>query len=171
MQGSGDAVCSVAPPNPDKPEDDLLVPTEEDPEDDLSNNDDGMVDRSNERDSKKWDGKWDGCGKKPTKRCRAWSSNKKRCLIWINEKQVTTEPELMKLDPLGYRIRLAVYYDNLWKDLFREEADTRADAIMALADEMFSEETLQVTIQNMHQANSKVIANDNNNYSTDSASL
>ena len=77
----------------------------------------------------------------------------------------------MKLDPLGYRIRLAVYYDNLWKDLFREEADTRADAIMALADEMFSEETLQVTIQNMHQANSKVVANDNNNYSTDSASL
>ena len=171
MQGSGDAVCSVAPPNPDKPKYDILVPTEEDPEDDLSNNDDEMADRSNDVDSKKWDGTWDGCGKKPTKRCRAWSSNKKRCLIWINEKQVTTEPELMKLDPLGYRIRLAVYYDNLWKDLFREEADTRADAIMALADEMFSEETLQVTIQNMHQANSKVIANDNNNYSTDSASL
>ena len=160
----------MAPPNPNKPGDDILVPTEEDPEDDLSNKDDEMVvvDRSNDVDSKKWDGKWDGCGKKPTKRCRAWSNNRKRCLIWINEKQATTE--LMKLDPLGYRIRLAVYYDNLWKNKFREEADTRADAIMALADEMFSEDPLQVTIQSMHQVNSKVITNDNN-YSTDSASL
>ena len=60
MQGSGDAVCSVAPPNPDKPKYDILVPTEEDPEDDLSNNDDEMADRSNDVDSKKWDGTWDG---------------------------------------------------------------------------------------------------------------
>ena len=54
--------------------------------------------------------------------------------------------KLMKLDPLGYKIRVWVYYDDLWKNRFKEEADTRADAVMALVDEMFSEETLQVRV-------------------------
>ena len=51
-----------------------------------------------------------------------------------------------KMDPLGYKIRVWVYYDDRWKNRFGEEADTRADAVMALVDEMFSEETLQVRV-------------------------
>ena len=89
------AVCSVAPPNPNRPENDMLTDS------DMLTDDDRVLDRD--------------VGKK-----------------------------LMKLDPLGYKIRVWVYYDDLWKNRFKEEADTRADAVMALVDEMFSEETLQV---------------------------
>ena len=56
------------------------------------------------------------------------------------------EKEQMKMDPLGYKIRVWVYYDDRWKKRFGEEADTRADAVMALVDEMYSEETLQVRV-------------------------
>ena len=56
------------------------------------------------------------------------------------------EKEPMKMDPVGYKIRVWVYYDDRWKKRFGEEADTRADAVMALVDEMFSEETLQVRV-------------------------
>ena len=56
------------------------------------------------------------------------------------------DAEQMKMDPLGYKIRVWVYYDDRWKKRFGEEADTRADAVMALVDEMFSEETLQVRV-------------------------
>ena len=56
------------------------------------------------------------------------------------------ENEPKKMDPLGYKIRVWVYYDDRWKKRFGEEADTRADAVMALVDEMFSEETLQVRV-------------------------
>ena len=62
----------------------------------------------------------------------------------VQERDV--KKDLMKMDPLGYKIRVWVYYDDLWKNRFKEEADTRADAVMALVDEMFSEETLQVKI-------------------------
>ena len=56
------------------------------------------------------------------------------------------EKEQMKMDPVGYKIRVWVYYDDAWKNRFGEEADTRVDAVMALVDEIFSEETLQVRV-------------------------
>ena len=90
-------MCSVAPPNPDKPKNDMLIA-----------DDDMLIKdylRLMDRDAKK-----------------------------------------EKMDPVGYKIRVWVYYDDLWKNRFNEEADTRVDAVMALVDEMFSEETLQVTV-------------------------
>ena len=95
IQGLGKAVCSVAPPNPDRPENDMLTV------------DDDM-------------------------------------LTGEDLRALNRDAEQMKMDPLGYKIRVWVYYDDRWKKRFGEEADTRADAVMALVDEMFSEETLQV---------------------------
>ena len=93
-------MCSVAPPNPDKPENDMLT----------GDDDDMLTDED---------------------------------LRVLNR---DAEKEQMKMDPLGYKIRVWVYYDDRWKKRFGEEADTRADAVMALVDEMFSEETLQVRV-------------------------
>ena len=68
------------------------------------------------------------------------------------------EEEPKKMDPLGYKIRVWVYYDDRWKKRFGEEADTRADAVMALVDEMFSEETLQVrVIQKLVSSKAKLV--------------
>ena len=114
------AVCSVAPPNPNRPENDMLTDSDMLTEDE----------RVQERDVKK---------------------------------------DLMKMDPLGYKIRVWVYYDDLWKNRFKEEADTRADAVMALVDEMFSEETLQVKIIIIILCSKK--KGNNNTFSTDSATL
>jgi len=98
LEGSGIAVCSVAPPNPDKPKNDMLIA-----DDDL--------------------------------------------LIKDYLKLMDRDAKKEKLDPVGYKIRVWVYYDDLWKNRFNEEADTRVDAVMALVDEMFSEETLQTKLQ------------------------
>ena len=101
MQGSGKAVCSVAPPNPDRPEKDMLT-----------EDDDMLIDEDED--------------------LRALNRD--------------AEKEPMKMDPVGYKIRVWVYYDDAWKNRFGEEADARVDAVMALVDEMFSEETLQVRV-------------------------
>jgi len=100
LEGSGKAVCSVAPPNPDKPGNDMLTGDDEDM---LTDEDMRVLNRD-------------------------------------------AEKEQMKMDPLGYKIRVWVYYDDRWKKRFGEESDTRADAVMALVDEMFSEETLQTQL-------------------------
>ena len=100
LKGSGKAVCSVAPPDPDKPDNDMLTETDDEM---LTDEDMRVLNRD-------------------------------------------AEKEQMKMDPLGYKIRVWVYYDDAWKNRFGEEADTRVDAVMALVDEMFSEETLQVRV-------------------------
>jgi len=99
LEGSGEAVCSVAPPNLDNAgEKDMLTGDD----DDMLTDEDMRV--------------------------------------------LNRDAEQMKMDPLGYKIRVWVYYDDRWKKRFGEEADTRADAVMALVDEMFSEETLQTQL-------------------------
>ena len=98
LKGSGKAVCSVAPPDPDKPDNDMLTETD----DEMLTDEDMRV--------------------------------------------LNRDAEQMKMDPLGYKIRVWVYYDDAWKNRFGEEADARVDAVMALVDEMFSEETLQVRV-------------------------
>ena len=93
-------MCSVAPPDPDKPDNDMLTETDDEM---LTDEDMRVLNRD-------------------------------------------AEKEQMKMDPVGYKIRVWVYYDDAWKNRFGEEADARVDAVMALVDEMFSEETLQVRV-------------------------
>ena len=49
-----------------------------------------------------------------------------------------------QLNANGYTLKVAVYYDEVWKAEFGAEANTRVDAIMALVDEQFSESTFAV---------------------------
>ena len=53
------------------------------------------------------------------------------------------------LNANGYILKVAVYYDDVWKEQFKENAETRIDAIMALVDEQYSENTFAVFL-NMH---------------------
>ena len=54
-----------------------------------------------------------------------------------------------ELNANGYILKVAVYYDDVWKEQFKENAETRIDAIMALVDEQYSENTFAVLL-NMH---------------------
>ena len=49
-----------------------------------------------------------------------------------------------QLNANGYTLKVAVYYDDMWKEEFKENAETRIDAIMALVDEQYSEDTFAV---------------------------
>ena len=49
-----------------------------------------------------------------------------------------------QLNANGYILKVAVYYDDVWKEQFKENAETRIDAIMALVDEQYSEDTFAV---------------------------
>ena len=49
-----------------------------------------------------------------------------------------------ELNANGYILKVAVYYDDVWKEEFKENAETRIDAIMALVDEQYSEDTFAV---------------------------
>ena len=49
-----------------------------------------------------------------------------------------------ELNANGYILKVAVYYDDVWKEQFKENAETRIDAIMALVDEQYSENTFAV---------------------------
>ena len=44
-----------------------------------------------------------------------------------------------QISPTGYKVTVAVYYDDLFKKDFGEKADTRVDTLMALVDEQFDE--------------------------------
>ena len=49
-----------------------------------------------------------------------------------------------QLNANGYTLKVVVIYDQVWKNEFGAEANTRVDAIMALVDEQFSESTFAV---------------------------
>ena len=49
-----------------------------------------------------------------------------------------------QLNANGYTLKVAVYYDEVWKAEFGAEANARVDAIMALVDEQYSESTFAV---------------------------
>ena len=53
-----------------------------------------------------------------------------------------------QLNANGYTLKVAVYYDDMWKEEFKENAETRIDAIMALVDEQYSEDTFAVYSEN-----------------------
>ena len=59
------------------------------------------------------------------------------------EKRTTTTKD-RQLNANGYILKVAVYYDDVWKEQFKENAETRIDAIMALVDEQYSEDTFAV---------------------------
>jgi len=50
------------------------------------------------------------------------------------------------LNANGYILKVAVYYDDVWKEQFKENAETRIDAIMALVDEQYSENTFATEV-------------------------
>ena len=49
-----------------------------------------------------------------------------------------------QLSTVGYTLKVAVYYDDMFNNEFGANAVTRVDAIMALVDEMYAEDTFQV---------------------------
>ena len=49
-----------------------------------------------------------------------------------------------QLSTVGYTLKVAVYYDDMFNNEFGANAVTRIDAIMALVDEMYAEDTFQV---------------------------
>merc|ERR1711973_874157 len=51
-----------------------------------------------------------------------------------------------QLNANGYTLKVAVYYDDMWKEEFKENAETRIDAIMALVDEQYSEDTFATEV-------------------------
>ena len=66
-----------------------------------------------------------------------------------NEEDMRTYGEIRsaedrQLNANGYTLKVAVYYDDVWKEEFKENAETRIDAIMALVDEQYSEDTFAV---------------------------
>ena len=70
-------------------------------------------------------------------------SNIKWHLRWFfllpSEVQETSRSALKaKLDPHGYKLTVALQYDDLFKEEFKEEATDKADAVMEVVTEMFS---------------------------------
>merc|ERR1711962_206866 len=52
------------------------------------------------------------------------------------------------LDPNGYKIRVAVHYDDMFAAEFKSDAVNRVAAVMAIVDEMYSEkDTLKTEIE------------------------
>jgi len=51
-----------------------------------------------------------------------------------------------QLNANGYTLKVAVYYDEVWKAEFGAEANARVDAIMALVDEQYSESTFATNV-------------------------
>ena len=51
-----------------------------------------------------------------------------------------------QLNPNGYVLKVVVYYDELFREQFGEDSVTRVDALMALVDEMYAEESFQVGV-------------------------
>ena len=44
-------------------------------------------------------------------------------------------------------LKVVVYYDDLFREQFGEDSVTRVDALMALVDEMYAEESFQVGVR------------------------
>jgi len=58
----------------------------------------------------------------------------------VQERQETAVPRA--LDPNGYVLKLAIYYDDMFHEQFGEDSATRIDGVMAVVDEMFAEEPM-----------------------------
>jgi len=68
------------------------------------------------------------------------------------QRNVRTSEEIRisprSINPNGYKMKVAVYYDDLFKSKFPSTADSRVEAIMAIVDEMYSEkDTLTTEIE------------------------
>merc|ERR1719295_32514 len=64
----------------------------------------------------------------------------------IEKRMTEVSTKDRQLNANGYILKVAVYYDDVWKEQFKENAETRIDAIMALVDEQYSEDTFATAV-------------------------
>merc|ERR1719295_1749685 len=64
----------------------------------------------------------------------------------IEKRMTEVSTKDRQLNANGYILKVAVYYDDVWKEEFKENAETRIDAIMALVDEQYSEDTFATEV-------------------------